>query len=206
MPYQHNEYDVKQNHCQAYRVFSYETLKKTHKRLVEVFEKRLERWLKLPEINHHQKVLEITSLSDTSSTDNIIESYLGDIYYGSIDYYFMTTSTEIRNGYIALKSNYDEVITIYTESNEWKYGDNSILEGFGKPQNNTWQYIRIDFCLDAFQVGGEYLGLKSNNFRFRIIARTIFIDKEYDFKYIKSLNSRLLFGLITFLKNLSAVW
>ncbi|MFX1257243.1 MAG: PKD domain-containing protein, partial [Promethearchaeota archaeon] len=109
-----------------------------------------------------------------------IKTYVGEQYFGTIEYHFRSTNVSEKVGYMALYSGSSEKLAIYPENGVWKYRINGGSGGSGSvggecenPQNDVWTHVRVDFL-----TSGSYLDLPSNKFRVIIDGK---ISAYHDF-------------------------
>ncbi|MFX1257221.1 MAG: PKD domain-containing protein, partial [Promethearchaeota archaeon] len=109
-----------------------------------------------------------------------IKTYVGEQYFGTIEYYFRSTNVSEKVGYMALSSGSSEKLAIYPKNGVWKYRINGGSGGSGtvggeceNPQINVWTHVRVDFL-----TSGSYLDLPNNKFRVIIDGK---ISAYHDF-------------------------
>ncbi|MFX1295857.1 MAG: PKD domain-containing protein, partial [Promethearchaeota archaeon] len=141
------------------------------------------------------KVLEVVSYDPIYSTENHLDKYEGEQWYGTIEYQFMSTNVNDAIGYMALISDEKEELAVFAQNGKWKYrkgglGSTEISDLLidSSPENNKWRHIRIDFCIEASKIqdGDTYFDLTSKQFR-------VIIDGKLSAIYSCDTNGKAIF-------------
>ncbi|MFX0134438.1 MAG: DUF2341 domain-containing protein, partial [Candidatus Hodarchaeota archaeon] len=135
----------------------------------------------------HSKVLEITG--NEYQIEPRIRRYIGTQYFGTVEYWFQTTNATGEWGYLSLKSDGTEVISVFTNNSKWYYRANSItdiIDYVADPVENQWTHIRIDYLTDkSWLPGADYFGLNEDN-EFQVIIDGVISD---DYSIAPAINS-----------------